>query len=146
MKHKVFGRKLSRNVSQRSALLRNLSSSVLLAGFVVTTEAKAKFVKGYLEKLIRNSQKNSLAQKRKIASAISPKAFERLIKEISPAMSARAGGYTRIIRLNQRHGDGAQMAKLELVSWNKPTTFGAEKPKAETKSTRQVTKEVKKTK
>lgn len=121
MKHKVFGRKLGRDINQRSALLRNLSSSVLLEGFVVTTQAKAKFVKSYLEKLIRNSQKKSLATKREIASVLSKGAFDRLQKEISPGMAGRAGGYTKITHLNTRRGDGAQMARLELMPFDKPS-------------------------
>ena len=132
MKHKVFGRKLGRDINQRNALLRNITSSVLINGYVVTTEAKAKFVKGYLEKLIRNSQKNSLALKREIASTLSEKAFESLFKSISPAMLSRPGGYTRIIRLNERHGDNARMVKLELVSRNIPANAPG-KSKAETK-------------
>lgn len=140
MKHKVFGRKLGRDISQRSALLRNLSSSVLLTGFVVTTEAKAKFVKGYLEKLIRNSQKNSLTQKREIASMVSAGAFNKLLNEISPAMTTRAGGYTRIVRLNPRRGDGAEMVKLELVAWSKIPT---KEPKKEKIKVKGVTKQKK---
>jgi large subunit ribosomal protein L17 len=126
MRHRVFGQKLGRDINSRKALLRNLSSSTLLSGHVVTTEAKAKFVRVYLEKLIRNTQKNSLVSKRDAASVLSQKAFLRLILEIAPGLEGRSGGYTRITKLNRRRGDDAPMAKIEIVEWDKSKTL---KPK-----------------
>lgn len=122
MRHKVAGRKLGRDINARKALLRNLSSSTLLAGYVVTTEAKAKFVRGYLEKLIRSAQKNSLSANRVAASVVSGNALLRLVNEIAPGMGGRNGGYTRIVKMNSRRGDNAPMAKLELVEWDKSKT------------------------
>ena len=115
MRHKVFGRKLGRDINSRKALLRNLSSSILLSGHVVTTEAKAKFVRGYLEKLIRNTQKNSLVNYRDAASVLSASALKKLVLEIAPGMEGRNGGYTPITKLNTRRGDAAPMAKLEIL-------------------------------
>ena len=119
MRHKVTGRKLGRDINARKALLRNLSSSTLQAGYVVTTEAKAKFVRGFLEKLIRSVQKNSLSANRVAASVVTGSALLRLVNEVAPGMEGRNGGYTRIIKLNARRGDNAPMAKLELVEWDK---------------------------
>lgn len=118
MRHSVFGRKLGRDTQSRYALLRNLASAVMLSGFVVTTEPKAKFIKSTIEKLITNSQKNSLAVKRDIASMLSGKAFTRLIGEIGPGFVQRPGGYTRIIKMGNRRGDGAPMARIELLPWD----------------------------
>jgi len=119
MRHRVFGRKLGRDINSRKALLRNLSSSTLLSGHVVTTEAKAKFVRGYLEKLIRNTQKNSLVNYRDVASVLSGSALKKLVQEIGPGMEGRNGGYTRITKLTRRRGDDAPMAKLEILEWDK---------------------------
>lgn len=118
MRHQVFGRKLGRDIKSRHALLRNIASGVLLGGSVVTTETKAKFAKSYIEKLIRNSQKNSLALKRSIASDLEQKAFLRLVNEIGPGFGERTGGYTRVIRVKPRKGDGAVLARLELLQWD----------------------------
>ncbi len=118
MRHQVFGRKLGRDIHSRYALLRNIASSVILSGSIVTTETKAKFAKSFIEKLIRNSQKNSLAITRDIGSVLEQKAFLRLINEIGPGFSQRKGGYTRVTRLNSRRGDGAILARLELTEWD----------------------------
>lgn len=122
MRHQVFGRKMGRDIHARYALLRNIASSVILSGSIVTTETKAKFAKSFIEKLIRNSQKNSLAIKRDIGSVIEQKAFLRLINEIGPGFAERKGGYTRITRLNSRRGDGAVLARLELTEWDASKT------------------------
>lgn len=130
MRHSVFGRKLGRDTHSRYALLRNLASSVMLSGYVVTTEAKAKFVKATVEKLIRNSQRNSLAVKRDIASMLNEGAFSRLINEIGPGFVQRPGGYTRIVKMSRRRGDCAPMAKLELLPWDvSKARIVAKKPK-----------------
>ncbi|MBI3341751.1 50S ribosomal protein L17 [Candidatus Curtissbacteria bacterium] len=118
MRHHVFGRKLGRDINSRHALLRNLASSIMVSGYVVTTETKAKFAKSYIEKIIRNSQKNSLALQRSIASELEKKAFIRLVNEIGPGFADRNGGYTRLTRIRPRKGDGAILAKLELLNWD----------------------------
>lgn len=134
MRHKVFGRKLGRDINSRKALLRNLSSSILLSGHVVTTEAKAKFVRGYLEKLITNTQSNSLVNNREADSVLSGNALQKLVNEIGPGLQGRKGGYTRITKLNRRRGDAALMAKIEIVEWDKSKTKNV-KPKTAVKKT-----------
>lgn len=119
MRHAVFGWRLSRDTNARRALLSSLASSVLEKGQITTTLPKAKFAKSYLEKLITIAKKNRLNNKRLVASDISPGAFKRLNDEIAPGFKARPGGYSRIIKLNKRQGDGAQIARLELLKWEK---------------------------
>ena len=146
MRHKVFGRRLGRDINQRSALLRNLTSAILLSGYVVTTQAKAKFAKVYIEKLIKNSQKNSLAVKRDIAAVLTQKALVKLVTEIGPGMTGRNGGYTRIIKINSRKGDNAPMVKLELVEWDKTKTIAPKKlkkPKVKKEKTKSPAKKLK---
>lgn len=130
MRHQVLGKKLGRDIHARRALLRNLSSSLIHSGSIVTTEAKAKFVRRFVEKLIRNSQEKSLARKREIASVLEQKSFLRLIEEIGPGFADRQGGYTRIIRLNPRRGDSAPMAKIELLEWAKSKVSAPKKDTA----------------
>ena len=115
MRHGKFGWRLSRDTNARKALLRNLASALLVNGKITTTQAKAKFVQGFIEKLVTAQAKSGLAARRKIASSLTPEAFKKLLSEIGPGFAARPGGYTRVIKLEQRAGDAAPMAKLEFV-------------------------------
>lgn len=115
MRHSVFGRKLSRDLNERRSLLNNLASNLLEKGEIKTTLAKAKFAKPYVEKIITKAKGNRLFKRRKLATLISRKAFERLNKQIVPAFKSRSGGYTRIIKLESRRGDTAPMAKIQLL-------------------------------
>lgn len=119
MKHKVFGRKLGRDINSRKALQKNLVSALFINGFVTTTLAKAKFARPYSEKLITMAKKDRLANVRFIASSMEHKAFKRLIEEIAPGFKSRPGGYTRITQMSIRRGDSAPMAKLELLPFEK---------------------------
>ena len=120
MRHAVFGRKLNRDINSRKALLASLASSVLENGHATTTITKAKFAKGYVEKLVTSAKKNKLNAKRVLASTLRPKAFTRLTMEVAPGFSTRSGGYTRITRLKTRRGDAAVMAKIELMPFTLP--------------------------
>ncbi|MBI3282716.1 50S ribosomal protein L17 [Candidatus Curtissbacteria bacterium] len=116
MRHLYFGRRLGRDTNARKALAGNLASALFLKGQVVTTLAKAKFARSYVEKLItRAKTKNDLAASRVIASRLRDQAFSKLRDAIGPGFAERRGGYTRIIRLLPRTGDAAPMAKLELL-------------------------------
>ncbi len=121
MRHQVFGRKLSRDINARKALLINLTSALFENGKITTTLSKAKFAKSYAEKLVTNAKKNRLHTKRVLASNLSAKAFARLTGEISRGFTNRVGGYTRIVKLGTRLGDRAEMARLELLQWEAPT-------------------------
>ena len=119
MRHRVFGRKLSRDINARKALLSNLATSLIVNGKLVTTVAKAKFAGPYVEKLITSAKKDRLFANSKLASVLSPAAFKKLVGEIAPGFSERHGGYLRIVKQITRRGDNAQMARLELLEWDK---------------------------
>ena len=119
MRHRVFGRKLSRDINARKALLSNLATSLIVNGKLTTTVAKAKFAGSYVEKLITSAKGDRLFTNRKLASVLSPAAFKKLVGEIAPGFSERHGGYLRIVKQITRRGDNAQMARLELLEWDK---------------------------
>lgn len=120
MRHSVFGRKLGRDTNARRALLGSLASALFTSGHLTTTLAKAKFTQSFAEKLITKAGKNSMAQHRVAAQKLTSSAFKKLTQEIGPGFRGRAGGYTRIIRLNSRRGDSAPLAKIELLKFEKP--------------------------
>jgi len=116
MRHQVKGRKLRRPTSHRLALLRNLVTSFLEKERVRTTLAKAKEARPLAEKMITLAKKGSLSCRRQVMAFIRKEAVvTKLFDELGPRFGERPGGYTRIVRLGLRSGDGAQMAMLELV-------------------------------
>ncbi len=115
MKHCKKGRKLNRKRDQRKALLRNLTVSLILKEKIKTTEAKAKELRPFAEKLITKSKKANLATIKNLARVLPAEARKKLIGPIALRFKDRAGGYTRIIKLNPRRTDGAKMAIIELV-------------------------------
>ena len=116
MRHKVDHRKLGRTSEHRRALLRNQAISLVNHDRITTTLEKAKEVRRFVEKLITLAKKDTLASRRLAASKIDdPKALKKLFATLGPINANRAGGYTRILKLDARKGDGAQMAALELV-------------------------------
>jgi large subunit ribosomal protein L17 len=128
MRHRKSGRKLKRTASHRSALLRSLSTSLLRHKRITTTVAKAKETRMLVEKIITRA-KNAMAQKDAPAVAVhARREVGRLIKDrevigelfstIVEKVGTRPGGYTRIVKLGQRKGDGAEVAVLELVDFN----------------------------
>lgn len=114
MKKKVFGRKFKKDVNQRKALFRNLMRSLILNEEIKTTEAKAKAVKGQVEKLVTVAKKGESALYH-LKKDISEDAAAKLIKEIGPRFAKRPGGYTRIVKLGSRLKDNADMVLLEFV-------------------------------
>jgi large subunit ribosomal protein L17 len=114
MKHCAKGRKLNRKRDQRKALLRNLAVSLILKEKIKTTEAKAKELRPFAEKLITKGKKPSLAATRDLASVLPVEARKKLTA-LAARFKGRAGGYTRIIKLNPRRTDGAKMAIIEFV-------------------------------
>ena len=115
MKKRKKGRKLNRTKDQREALLRAVSRSLFLHGKIKTTEAKAKEVSGFAEKLITRAKKGDLASKRLLLRLFSPSLVKKMVEEIALKYKKRKGGYTRIIKLGPRKLDGAKMAIIELV-------------------------------
>lgn len=116
MSHQVSGRKLDRPTGQRLALYRNQVTDLLAHGKLVTTEAKAKEVRGFAEKMITLGKSGTLpARRQALAFIIDTKVVDSLFSTLAPRFAARTGGYTRITRLGPRLGDSAPMVKLELV-------------------------------
>ena len=115
MKHGKKGRKLGRQRNQRRALLKTLAANLILKEKITTTEAKAKELRPYVEKLITRSKQNDLSSIRYLARYLPKKARQKITKEIGPRFQKRAGGYTRITKLGSRQTDGAKMAVIELV-------------------------------
>ena len=116
MRHKVAGFKLKRDVGARKALLRNLATSVIDAERVVTTVPKAKAVKPLVEHLITLAKRDSLHSRRQAASVLcTPASVKKLFDTLGTRFGQRSGGYTRIVRLGPRKGDGAEQAMIELV-------------------------------
>ena len=116
MRHKVAGRKLGRPTGHRRALYRNLVTDLLNHEKIVTTEAKAKEVRGLAEKMITLGKEGGLHCRRRALSFImDKKVAEKVFSDLAPRYSERPGGYTRIIKLGPRLGDGAPMVQLELV-------------------------------
>ncbi|MEW6407194.1 MAG: 50S ribosomal protein L17 [Patescibacteria group bacterium] len=116
MRHRKKGKKLGRKKDQRRLLCKNLAADLILKEKIKTTEAKAKFARPYLEKLITIAKKKNLFVKQRLHSLLSnKKAEKKLLTVIAPKYKERKGGYTRILKLKERKGDGAQIALLELV-------------------------------
>lgn len=116
MRHRVSGKKLRRNTAHRRALLRNLVTSLLERERVRTTLAKAKAARPLAEKMITLAKKDTLHARRLSLRFIFKKEIvKKLFEEIGPRFSERPGGYTRIIRIGPRAGDGAKMAMIELI-------------------------------
>jgi large subunit ribosomal protein L17 len=116
MRHQVKNKKLGRNSEQRKALLRNLVTSFLEKERIKTTLAKAKATKPLAEKMITLAKKNTLHTRRQALSYIYKKSVvKKLFEDIGPRFTERPGGYTRIVKIGPRAGDGAEMAVLELV-------------------------------
>lgn len=117
MRHRAKGRQLSRTASHRKALLNNLATSLFAHGAIVTTTAKAKELRPFAERLITLARRGDLHARRLVARRITDRAVvARLFGEIGPRFASRPGGYTRILRLGHRVGDGAETARIELLS------------------------------
>lgn len=117
MRHRAKGRQLSRTAEHRRALLRNLAASLFRHDRIVTTEAKAKELRPYAERLITLARRGDLHARRQVERRIQDRdVLSRLFTEIGPRFAARPGGYTRILKLGHRAGDGADIARIELLS------------------------------
>jgi large subunit ribosomal protein L17 len=116
MRHRKAGRQLRRTSEQKLALMRNLATSLIESGAIETTEAKAKELRPFVEKLITKAKTGTLHARRLAVRHIHKRAAaDKLFKEIGPRYATREGGYTRILKTGHRKGDGADMARIELV-------------------------------
>lgn len=119
MRHRSAHRKLGRKTEHRMSLLRNLAASLITSkGRIRTTEAKAKELRPFVEKLVTLGKRDSLHARRHALSIIPRKeVVSKLFSDVSPRFSERPGGYTRILKLAHRQGDGASMAFIEFVDF-----------------------------
>lgn len=116
MRHRVKGKILDRKKEPREMMLKNLAASVLIFEKIKTTEAKARAVKPLVEKLITVAKKGGLTARRKLIVSLPQKmAVKKAMEVLGKRYKERNGGYTRIIKLGARQGDGAEMARIELV-------------------------------
>jgi large subunit ribosomal protein L17 len=116
MRHLKSGSKLKRDISARRALLRGLVTNVIEEERITTTVPKAKAAKPLVEKMITLAKRDTLHARRQAAAfLLKPEAVQKLFEKIGPRFNQRHGGYTRIVKLGWRKGDGAETAKLELV-------------------------------
>ncbi|MGH7548109.1 MAG: 50S ribosomal protein L17 [Gemmatimonadales bacterium] len=116
MRHRAKGRQLSRTATHKKALLANLATSLFRHDKIVTTEAKAKELRPYAERLLTLARRGDLHARRLVARRIKDRdVTHKLFQDLGPRFASRPGGYTRIIKLGHRSGDGAEVARIELV-------------------------------
>lgn len=145
MRHGDKINNLSRTAAHRKALLRNLANALIIHKRIVTTLAKAKALRTYIEPLITKTKKASdqtqiMHQHRIVFSSLQDKAaVKELFTIVAPKILARPGGYTRIIKLGTRIGDNAEQAMIELVDFNEIYNSKIEH-KEEAKKTRRSTR------
>lgn len=137
MRHGDKIKNLSRTKAHREALLANLSSQLIEHKRIVTTLAKAKALRVFVEPLITKSKENTTHQRRIVFSHLQDKeAVKELFDNVAPKVGGRPGGYTRIIKLGIRPGDAAEKAMIELVDFNEIYGKGAGEEKTAAKKTR----------
>ncbi len=116
MRHRNSGRQLSRNASHRHAMLRNMATSLLRHETIRTTVPKAKELRRVVEPLITMAKIDSMAKRRMAYARLRDEVVvEKLFTDLGPRFKARAGGYTRILKMEPRPGDSADMAMMQLV-------------------------------
>lgn len=110
-------RKLGRETRQRKSILAGLTKTVILNGSVITTEARAKEVRKFVDKMITYGKRGTLVSRRKALAFVynDTEVVNKVFNELAKTYESRNGGYTRIIKLNERVGDDALQVKLELV-------------------------------
>ena len=128
-RHVNAGRKLSRNTSHRKALLQNLVRAVILEESIRTTTPKAKEARKVVERIITKSRENTISARRIVHKTVRDQAaLAKLFDTLGPRFKSRPGGYTRLIHVQNRVGDNAPMAILELVEKSEKTEKAAPEP------------------
>src|SRR5512140_3493076 len=142
MRHGMANRKLGRTSSHRKAMLRNQIASMLDSERIITTLIKAKEVRPLVEKMVTLGKEDSVHNRRLAARDLNDSEIvQKLFTDVAPRFATRPGGYTRIIKLGPRRGDGAEMAILEFVDYKLESAAPAEKPKKEKKAAAPKTEE-----
>lgn len=126
MRKNVFGRKFNRDKNQRRALFKGLMSSLVMYGKISTTEAKAKAIKGEVDKLITKARKDVKLARKLLEPLLIAKAVDKLILEIAPSFKSRNSGFTKTARLGTRLKDNAP---LVLMTWTDEVIVNASLPK-----------------
>jgi large subunit ribosomal protein L17 len=140
MRHKKKGNHLGRTTSHKKALMKNMAAQIIEHKEIKTTVAKAKELRGYVERLITYGKKGTLHHRRLAFQLLQNKeAVTGLFDEVAPTFETRDGGYTRIIKLGNRRGDGAPMSILQLVGFEKSASKS--KPKTKKSGKKKETKE-----
>lgn len=110
------GRRLGGSSSNQKAIMKNLTISLFNHGKITTTSAKARYIRGFIDKLITIAKKDNLAARRNCIRLLgNTEAVQKLFNEISPGMYDRSSGFTRIVKYKNRSGDGAQLVVMELL-------------------------------
>lgn len=139
MRHRKLRRKLGRTSAHREALLRNLTTSLLLYEKIITTVAKAKELRKIAERMITLAKRNDLHARRQAADVIqNERVLKKLFETIGERYRGRNGGYTRITKLEYRVGDGAPLAAVELVGAEVSPGVAAKRGKKEKKKEKQA--------
>jgi len=134
MRHRVKGKGLSRTAAHRKATFRALTKALVKEHRIVTTVSKAKELRRFIEPLItRSKDDNNLNRKIVFAALQDKETVKSLFAEVGPAAGDRPGGYTRVIKIGHRQGDGAEMAVIELVDFNDIQPEGKETKKKKTR-------------
>lgn len=143
-RHSYKGRKFSRTAGPRKALLRSLAAQVILHERVTTTLEKAKEVQPVVEKLITRAKSGTLADRRVVGRVLclQDKSADKLFDELGPLYKDRNGGYTRIIKLDNRVGDNAKMAQIQLLDTEKLTKKAVAEKKTKKTDEKTVEKKV----
>ncbi len=136
MRHSVYGKKLSRDINERDALFKSLVQSLILSKSIQTTQTKAKAIKGLVDKVINQAKDEST--RRLFNQFITRKTTqEKLVKELIPQLQDRNSGYTSVVKMGRRQGDGAMMVKMTLLLNSKDKIASVEK-KVEKTSPKEV--------
>jgi large subunit ribosomal protein L17 len=141
MRHLNTGRKLSRNSSHRWAMMRNLIAALLREEKIRTTDAKAKELRRFVERVITLGKQGSLHARRQVLAIIQDKAIvKKLFDSIGPRFKDRPGGYTRVIKVGWRHGDAAPVSLVELLGSDEEAQASGSEKKAKKPRRRSVAK------
>ena len=115
MNHSVSGRKFGREKKVRDGLMKSLILALVLENKIKTTDAKARDLRPFVEKLVTTGRLGTVSARRNLVSKVGVIAAEKIIKDISPKYAKQAGGYTRITKLPARVSDGSLMAVIEFT-------------------------------
>lgn len=140
MRHQVAGKQLNRSSNHRKALFRNLVRSLVKSGQIETTEAKAKVLSRWFDKLVTKAKDNTLHSRRQVLAVLGDTSLtNRLVDQMVPQMSSRVSGYTKSVKLGTRRGDAATVVRVSLtdpVTLERATPEPAKKAAAAKKPTK----------